>query len=193
VSFLAPDQAQMLATLGESLRALSLLSPPRPEVAPLRCEVGRVPPPEHTLIVRCPDDLAGWLAPQMEDLAQEQLRVALLNTKNRVLRVVLVYQGTIDSVGIRPADVYRDAVASGAAAIVLLHNHPSGDPTPSAEDATTTRILGQVGALLGVALLDHLVIGRGTWKSLAREGLYRQPGRERGVEQSVEPPQERAA
>jgi DNA repair protein RadC len=182
VSFLAPDQAQMLATLGESLRALSLLSPPRSQVPPLRCEVGRVAEPEHALVVRGPDDLAEWLAPEMEDLAQEQLRVALLNTKHRVLRVVLVYQGSIDSVSIRPADVYRDAVASGAAAVVLLHNHPSGDPTPSAEDATTTRILGEVGTLLGVDLLDHLVIGRGAWTSLAREGLYYQPGRNPGVE-----------
>jgi DNA repair protein RadC len=180
LSFLAPDEIQMLSTLRESLRALSHL-------AGTRYEVGRLAEPEHDFIVRGPEDLAGWLAPDMEDLAQEQLRAVLLNTKNRVTRLILVYQGSLNEVSVRPADVYRDAVASGAAALVLVHNHPSGDPAPSPADVTTTRVLGEVGALLGVDLLDHLVIGRGGWTSLAREGLYTQPGRERATAQQSEP------
>lgn len=161
----------MLATLGESLRALSLLS------AQGGYALGRVSAPEHDLVVECPEDLAGWLAPGMEDLAQEQLRAVLLNAKHRVTRVVLVYQGGIDSISIRPAEVYREAVASGAAALVLAHNHPSGDPTPSEEDVHATEVLGEAGRLLGVELLDHLVIGRGAWVSLAREGRYSPPGK----------------
>lgn len=183
LSFLTPDEVQMLSTLRESPRALSYL-------AGTRYEVGRLAEPEHDFIVTGPEDLAGWLVPDMEDLAQEQLRAVLLNTKNRVTRLILVYQGSLNEVSVRPADVYRDAVASGAAALVLAHNHPSGDSTPSPADVTTTRVLGEMGALLGVDLLDHLVIGRGGWTSLAREGLYTQPGRHRtavGAESCVGP------
>ncbi len=167
LTFLAPDEAAMLTTLRESLRALARLS--------RGYEVGRLAEPEHKLVIQSPEDLAGLLLPEMEDLAQEQLRVVLLNTRYRVLRVVLVYQGSIAEIAVRPADVYRDAVASGAAAIVLAHNHPSGDASPSPADIASTRLLGDVGALLGVDLLDHLIIGRGEWVSLARERLYAQP------------------
>ncbi len=167
LSFLAPDEAAMLSTLRESLRALSHLH--------RGYEVGRLTEPEHELVVRTPEDLAGLLLPEMESLAQEQLRAVLLNTRYRVLRIVLVYQGSIAEIAVRPADVYRDAVATGAAAIVLAHNHPSGDCSPSPADIASTRMLGDVGALLGVELVDHLIIGRGEWVSLARERLYVQP------------------
>lgn len=167
-----PDEAAIYDTLYEGLRALMQLSG-------RRCEVGRRTPPEHDVAFRGPDEVAEWLGPQMEDLAQEQLRVVLLDTKNRVIKVILAYQGSINSIGaIRPADVYRDAVATGAAAVVLVHNHPSSDVSPSADDIHTTRLLGQAGALLGVDLLDHLIIGKGRWFSLARERLYRPPARD---------------
>src|SRR5471032_2956926 len=122
--------------------------------------------------IRSPADIAAYLGPELGDLAQEQLRVVCLDTKNRVLATALVYQGGLNATVIRLADCFREAVRLGAAAIVLVHNHPSGDPTPSPEDVRLTADAGQAGDLLGVELLDHVVIGRASHLSLRELGLY---------------------
>ena len=118
-----------------------------------------------------PDDVHKLLAPEMSGLAQEQLRVLLLNTKNVVLGQRVVYQGNISSAIVRPAEVLRPAVVEAVPSIIVSHNHPSGDPTPSPEDAAITRTLSQAAKLLGVELLDHVVIGGDRFVSLKEQNL----------------------
>ena len=106
-------------------------------------ELGRllaVLSPEDRPPIGSPEDVANLLSIEMAALEQEQLRVVLLDTKNNVVAAVLVYQGGINSISVRPADCYREAVRVGAASIIVLHNHPSGDPTPSPEDLSLIHI-----------------------------------------------------
>jgi DNA repair protein RadC len=129
--------------------------------------------PEAGWQVRTPADLAERLVPAMGHLEQEELRVALLNTKNRVVDLVTLYVGNLAGTSVRVGEVYRDAVRRQAAAIVVVHNHPSGDPSPSSEDLRITGELAQAGRLLDIELLDHLVIGHGRWVSLRALGAVR--------------------
>jgi DNA repair protein RadC len=103
--------------------------------------------------------------------SQEELWGMPLDTKNYFRFVSMIYRGNVNSSIIRPAEVYRDAIIANSTAIILAHNHPSGQPTPSPEDVQVTRILHQAGDLLGIELLDHLVIGRDKWVSLKERGL----------------------
>ena len=118
-----------------------------------------------------PNDVHRLLGPEMSTLAQEQLRVLLLNTKNVVVGQRVVYQGNVNSSMIRPAEVLRPAVVEAVPSIIVCHNHPSADPTPSPEDAAITRELVQAGKLLGIELLDHVVIGGKRFVSLKERGL----------------------
>ena len=104
----------------------------------------------------------------MGRLEREELRVVLLDTKNHVLRVATVYQGNVSSSLVRVGELYRDAVRLNAAGIILVHNHPSGDPTPSPDDLHLTAEALAAGRLLDIQLLDHLVIGHDAYVSLAR-------------------------
>jgi DNA repair protein RadC len=108
----------------------------------------------------------------MADLAQEQVRVVLVDTKHRVVGVQLVYQGGVNATTVRIADCFREAVARGAPAMILVHNHPSGDANPSPEDARLTQEIAKAGDLLGVEILDHVVIGRPGYVSLRERGLF---------------------
>ena len=121
--------------------------------------------------INCPDDVSRLLGPEMAPLAQEQLRVLLMNTKNNVVGQRVVYQGNVNSSMIRPAEVLRPAVIEAVPSIIVCHNHPSQDPTPSPEDAAITRELAQAGKLLGIELLDHVVIGGERFVSLKERGL----------------------
>lgn len=127
--------------------------------------------PDQRPQITSPDDIVSLVQMEMAALAQEQLRVVLLDTKNRVLAIRTVYQGSVNSAQIRVAEVFRDAVRQNAVSVVAIHNHPSGDPTPSAADVAVTVELVRAGELLDVELLDHLVIGDGRWVSLRRLGL----------------------
>jgi DNA repair protein RadC len=127
--------------------------------------------PEDRPQVGSPDDVANLLQVEMAALEQEQLRVVLLDTKHRIMGARTVYQGSVNQAQVRVAEVYRDAVRQNATAIVAVHNHPSGDPTPSAADVALTVELVQAGQLLDIELLDHLIIGQGRWLSLRRIGL----------------------
>ena len=95
----------------------------------------------------------------------------LLNTKNPVIDVLTVYRGTINTAPVRVAEVFREAIRRNAAAIILAHNHPSGDPKPSPEDRALTGEVAEAGKLLGIELLDHLVISQARWVSLRERGL----------------------
>ena len=107
----------------------------------------------------------------MKGLAQEQLRVLLLNTRNGVMAQRLIYQGTVNSSAVRPAEVLRPAVTGAAPSIIISHNHPSGDPTPSPEDVAVTRDLVAAGKLLDIEVMDHIIIGAGRFVSLKEKGL----------------------
>jgi len=122
--------------------------------------------------IRSPQDLADLLLPEMSGLTQEQMRVVLLNTKNRVLGISTVYQGSLHTTVLRIADIFREAVRHNSAAIVVAHNHPSGEPLPSPEDISVTRELVQAGKLLDIPLMDHIVVGNGgRFVSLKDRGL----------------------
>jgi DNA repair protein RadC len=125
--------------------------------------------------IRAPADLAERLVPAMGHLEREELRSVLLNTKNTVTGMVTVYAGNLAGSSVRVGEVFREAVRRQSAAVVVVHNHPSGDPSPSAEDLRITRELAEAGRLLDIELLDHLVIGHGRWVSLRSLGAI-QPG-----------------
>ncbi|MEO8638868.1 MAG: DNA repair protein RadC [Chloroflexota bacterium] len=120
--------------------------------------------------IRAPADLAERLIPAMGHLESEELRSVLLNTKNTVTGMVTVYAGNLAGSSVRIGEVFREAVRRQSAAMVVVHNHPSGDPSPSAEDLRITRELAEAGRLLDIELLDHLVIGHGRWVSLRALG-----------------------
>ena len=121
--------------------------------------------------INCPEDVRRLLGPEMAPLAQEQLRVLLLNTRNEVVGQRVIYQGNVNSSVVRPAEVLRPAVVEAVPNIIVCHNHPSGDPTPSPEDVACTRDLTQAAKLLGVELHDHVVIGGKRFVSLKERGL----------------------
>lgn len=121
--------------------------------------------------IRGPRDIADRLVLQMGRLEREELRVVILDTKNHVLRVATVYQGNVSSSLVRVGELYRDAVRLNAASVILVHNHPSGDPTPSPDDLHLTAEALAAGRLLDIGLLDHLVIGHDAYVSLRDRGV----------------------
>ena len=157
------------AALLDALRSnLSLLG----EIA-MRYEVETQPerPKGDLPSINCPEDVRRLLGPEMAPLAQEQLRVLLINTRNEVVGQRVIYQGNVNSSMIRPAEVLRPAVMEAVPSIIVSHNHPSGDPTPSGPDAAITRDITEAGKLLGIELLDHVVIGGERFVSLKERGL----------------------
>jgi DNA repair protein RadC len=117
--------------------------------------------PEERTAIHSPQDVANLVMAEMAALDQEHLKVLLLNTKNEVLSIQEIYVGNVNSSIVRAAEVFRPAVRDNAPNIIMVHNHPSGDPTPSPEDVSITRELVAAGKLLRIDLLDHLVIGGG--------------------------------
>ena len=109
--------------------------------------------------INCPQDVCNLLSPEMSVLVQEQIRVLLVNIRNQVVGQRIIYQGNVNSSVVRPAEIYRPAIVEAIPSIIIAHNHPSGDPTPSPEDVSITRDLVAAGKLLGITLLDHVVIG----------------------------------
>jgi DNA repair protein RadC len=120
--------------------------------------------------VRTPADVAERLVPEMRHLDREELLVCLLNTRNVVLARSTVYVGNLAGSPVRIGEVYREAVRRQAAAVIVAHNHPSGDPSPSGDDLRITADLADAGRLLDIELLDHLVIGHDRWVSLRAAG-----------------------
>jgi DNA repair protein RadC len=118
-----------------------------------------------------PEQVADHLVPLIGGADREHCLAVLLDTKHRVLRTSTVSIGSIDHTFMTPHGIFRDALLGNAAAVILAHNHPSGDPEPSRDDERVTRRLVEAGRLVGVEVLDHLVVGGGSWVSLARRGL----------------------
>jgi DNA repair protein RadC len=127
--------------------------------------------PEERTQVRSPADVANVVMLEMGLLEQEELRVALLDTKNYILRIARIYAGSLNTAVVRIGEVFRAAIRANCAAIIILHNHPSGDPTPSPEDVRVTEMIVEAGRLLDIDVLDHLVIGRNRFVSLKERGL----------------------
>jgi DNA repair protein RadC len=122
-------------------------------------------------VIHSPQDVANLLQGEMAFLEQEHLRVVLLNTRNQVLAIPEVYKGNVSSAVVRPGEVFREAVRSNAPAVIVVHNHPSGDPTPSQEDIQITGQLIDAGKLLDVEVLDHVVVAQNGFISLKEKGL----------------------
>jgi DNA repair protein RadC len=121
--------------------------------------------------IRGPRDVYDICAPALIDAKQEEFRVLLLNTQHCVVRELVVTRGTLDSSVVHPREVFRAAIVESAAAVVLVHNHPSGDPSPSREDREVTDQLVAAGRLVGIPVLDHIVIGDGRYISFVEMGL----------------------
>lgn len=121
--------------------------------------------------VRNPADIADWLMADMAPLEQEHLRVVLLNTKNQLIRVQELYRGSLNKSTVRVAELFKDAVRENAAAVIIVHNHPSGDPTPSTEDIVMTSRAVDAGRLMEVEVLDHLIIGEQRYISMKERRL----------------------
>ena len=126
---------------------------------------------EQRFQIKSPTDVASLLMLEMSHLEQEHLRTVLLDTKNRVQTINTVYIGSLNASLIRVGEVFKEALKRNSAALVVVHNHPSGDPTPSPEDVLVTREIVAAGKLLDVEVLDHLVIGQGRFVSMRERGL----------------------
>lgn len=126
---------------------------------------------EQRFQIKSPTDAAQLLMIEMGHLDQEHLRTVLLDTKNRVQAVSTVYIGSLNSSMIRVGEVFKEAIRLNSAALIVAHNHPSGDPTPSPEDVFVTRQIVDAGKLLDVEVLDHLVIAQGRFVSMRERGL----------------------
>jgi DNA repair protein RadC len=121
--------------------------------------------------IHTPADAAALVMYEMSALDQEELRVVMLDTRNRLIRVHTVYRGSLNSTQVRVGEVFKEAVRCNAASIIVIHNHPSGDPTPSPDDVSITRAIVQSGKLLDIEVLDHLVVGANRFVSLKERGL----------------------
>jgi len=127
--------------------------------------------PEERPAIHGPADAAALVLPEMSALEQECLRVILLDTRNRVLDIVGVYQGSLNSAQVRVGEIFRPAIRRNAAALIVVHNHPSTDLSPSHDDVAVTRAILQAGELLDISLLDHLIVGGGRFVSLKERNL----------------------
>ena len=121
--------------------------------------------------VRSPRDVHALFAPRLEDLPVEEFHVAVLDSQHRLERDITVTRGLLSASLVHPREVFREAIAERAASIILVHNHPSGDPTPSADDRVVTEQLVAAGRLLDIPVHDHVIIGRGRYTSFAEAGL----------------------
>jgi len=159
-----PERQALLDALRQNLRVLGELA--------IRYEVETRPErPQDMPIIYRPESVVDLLAEEMSQLAQEQVRVLLLDRKNRVVGQRTIYQGNGYAALVRPAEVFRPAVIEAVPHIVVVHCHPSGDPEPSRDDIKLTKDLTEVGILLGIELLDHVVIGADGWVSIKQQGL----------------------
>ena len=149
---IGPARAAQIAAAVELGRRLAAARPSRPRV-------------------RCPEDVSRLLMAGMRDLDREHFYVVLLNTKHYVVGVDLISIGTLNGSMVHPREVFRAAIRRGAAALILVHNHPSGDPTPSPDDVQVTRRLVEAGHLMGIDVLDHVIIGDYRYTSLREQGL----------------------
>jgi DNA repair protein RadC len=160
LSFLPPEDVQMLARLRFIVAEAERLY--YPSATGTKPEAPRI---------QTPEDIYRYFRGQMAELPQEQMRVANLSTRHDILSSHMIYQGTLNASAVRACEIFRPAVIDNAAAIVVAHNHPSGDPEPSREDVRFTQGLVKAGKILDIQVLDHVVIAKLGFVSLAERGL----------------------
>jgi len=160
LSFLAPEDAETLHLMRRFVAEASRLYETR---------TGRSA--ESAIRIGGPTDAYDFLRGEMADLDQEQLRTLNLSVKNQILTAPLIYQGTVANTNVRVAEVFRPAILENAAGLIVAHNHPSGDPTPSSHDVDITRRIVEAGRLLDIDVLDHIIIGHDSYASLRERGL----------------------
>jgi DNA repair protein RadC len=166
--------AELASATPPELEALPGVGSARAAQLAAAFELGRramVEWPSRRLVVRAPRDLADRLVPEMGRLEREELRVALLNAKNVVLAIETVYRGNVSTALVRVGELFRDAVRRHAAGLIVVHNHPSGDPSPSPDDLHLTAEVIAAGRLLDVSVLDHLIVGHDAFVSLRDRGV----------------------
>jgi DNA repair protein RadC len=166
----AADPAELMAVLGIGPAVAARLT----AALELGRRLAREEPAERTRL-NGPRDVYERCGPALRDLKQEEFRLLLLNTQNAVLRELVVTRGTLDTSVVHPREVFRPAIAACASAVLLVHNHPSGDPTPSPEDREITAQLAAAGQLIGIPVLDHIVIGESSYVSFVERGLLNKP------------------
>ncbi len=121
--------------------------------------------------VTSPNDVASMLYGEMGTFNQEVLKLIILNTKNEIIKIKDVFKGSLNSSLIHPREIFNEAIRNSAASIIICHNHPSGDPTPSDEDIKVTIRLKECGEIIGIKLIDHIIIGRNIYVSLKEKGI----------------------
>jgi DNA repair protein RadC len=137
-------------------------------------ELGRrmlTEPAEPRPIFRTPGEVGKYLLPRFAAKPVEEFGLLILDTRNRLKRLQVISRGSLNGSLVHPREVFREAVALQAAGLILFHNHPSGDPTPSREDLSLTRRLRQAGGIMGIEVLDHVILGQGRFSSLKEKGL----------------------
>lgn len=121
--------------------------------------------------VKCPDDVASLMIPEMNSLDREHFKAILLNTKNRVIKIVTVAIGSLNAALVHPREIFKAAVVASAASFIIVHNHPTGNPEPSREDSELTVRFARCGDLMGIDLVDHIIIGGDRFVSMRERGL----------------------
>ncbi len=119
-----------------------------------------------------PGDVGKLMMSEMRELKKEKLKVLILNTKNKVMEITEASVGSLNSSIVHPREIFREAIRKSAASIILVHNHPSGDPSPSGDDINSTKRIREAGTILGIELLDHIIIGSGSYVSLKERGFF---------------------
>jgi DNA repair protein RadC len=126
--------------------------------------------PSERLQITSPRDAAQFLMPEFSARPVEQFGLLMLDTRHRVIRTAVLTVGSLDGTGVQPREVFRHALMASAAAVVMFHNHPSGDPQPSGDDVEVTRRMVAAGQLMGIQIIDHVVLGDGRYCSLKESG-----------------------
>jgi DNA repair protein RadC len=170
----------LVAASAADLAALPGVGPARAARLAAAFELGRRATtawPERRWMIRAPRDLADRLLPEMGRLEREELRVVLMDARNAVRSVSTVYVGNVSAALVRVGELFRDGVRRQAAGLILVHNHPSGDPSPSPDDLHLTAEAVAAGRLLDLPVLDHVILGHGTFVSLRDRGIPFDRGR----------------
>lgn len=157
----------------EELTAIKGIGPARGVIILAALELGErlnKYKPTERYVVRSPEDGADYVMEEMRTLDQEHFIALFLNTKNQIIHSQTIFIGTLNSSVVHPREIFREAVRRSSASIIVAHNHPSGDPTPSPEDINVTKRLVKAGKIMGIEVLDHLVIGDGKFISLKEKG-----------------------
>ncbi|MQL51366.1 DNA repair protein RadC [Desulfofundulus thermobenzoicus] len=164
----------LVSASAEELSDLKGVGPAKAALLQAALEIGRRiagSGEEVRPVIRSPEDAAGLVMEEMRHLDREHFRALLLNTKNQVIAREVISIGTLNSSTVHPRELFKNAIKRNAAAVILIHNHPSGDPAPSSEDLAVTGRLVEAGRIIGIEVLDHLIIGDNRFVSFKAKGL----------------------